>query len=119
MNGIGDSVKSRLTEIDARLEVIIPQKGQLEEEAKNLRQEKRDLERVVKQLNGTQREGPKVSDEQVLEAVKELGGKKIAGATVAEKLGVQPRNVARKLRKLVDNGQLAGDPTAGYTVAKT
>lgn len=90
----------------------------LQDEVKGMRQERRELARVLRQIDGSVNTGPAVTDEQVLEAVKKLGGEEICGMAVAQELGVTLRNVARKLRKLVDDGALTGNPGDGYSVIK-
>lgn len=114
---IGDQVRARAEEIDRELPTLETEMESLIERVREMRRERRGLGRVIRQLDGAT--GPAVTDEQVLEAVHALGGEDICGMAVAQHLGVSLRNVARKLRKHVDDGKLTGDPIDGYTaVAK-
>lgn len=101
---VGSAISARLIEIDDQIGV--------------LRKERSDLRMVLKRLEGARhRTTPAVDNEQVKQAVVELGAQGHAPASsgdVAAVLGVHARNVARKLRKLVDDGELAGDPEVGY-----
>jgi len=112
---IGDQIRSRAQEIDNMLPAKEEQLTALEREVKDLRKERRELGAVMRRLDGP-RGGPVVTDEQILEAVKSLGGNDIDSSAVAEYLDVTKRNVARKLRKLVDDGALTGDVERGYSL---
>lgn len=116
MADVGDSIRTRLEEIELELTTATQEHGRLGELMKNLRQEKRELARVIRQLDGSRSDGPAVTDEQILEAVRAVGGDGVPGMRVAQDLDVTLRNVARKLRKLVDDGHLTGDPSSGYTL---
>lgn len=114
---IGEEVRKRTAEIEKMLPRLERDLQVLQTEVKALRKEKRELARVLRQLDGPVSDGaPAVTDEQVLGAVATLGGSCIDSGAVAGHLDVTKRHVARKLRKLVDNGELTGNPEAGYTL---
>lgn len=110
---IGDASRKRVEEIDKELPGLEKELESLTTKVKGLRQERRDTARVLRMLEGPKSNGsPAVTDEQILETVVSLGV--ATSKDVAEKLKVTPRNVARKLRKLVDDGALVGTPDEGY-----
>lgn len=103
--------QTRLDEINAEIEKTV---GPLVEE-------KKELEGHIKKLtkgSGTNGSAESVvSDEALIEAVVKASTK--AGGPVSSKdlataLGVDTRNIARKLTKLSSNGDIKGDKTAGY-----
>jgi DNA-binding transcriptional ArsR family regulator len=115
--GVGDMIRKRIKEIDREIEghesarvehkaAIVPLRGEL----KTLQNGLRDLERIS---NGSGRARPAVEDEAIVEVVREAQ-RPVNSHEVAEILGVGVRNVSRKLRKLVDNGLLAGNAEVGY-----
>ncbi len=105
---VGDTIRERIEEIEAQLAEYDEALQPLHDEHKALTKVLRSLERAT---NGIK----PVSDEAVIEAIR-TAGKALNSHGVAEVLGVGPRNVARKLRKLVDSGVLKGNPEKGYTL---
>jgi hypothetical protein len=114
---VGDQIRKRAAEIDKMLPGKEKKLEELDAEVKTLRQERRELARLIRQLDGPPNGGaPAVTDEQLIAAVKKLGGKDVTSAAVAKHLDVTTRNVARKMRKLVDDGAFTGDPESGYSL---
>jgi hypothetical protein len=108
-------IEKRLEELEILLPREVNALNRQADHVKSLRQEDRDLKRLMRTYDGPA-DAPLVSNDQILAAVQACGGEGVLGHAVAIHLGVGPRNVARKLRKLVDDGHLTGDPETGYSL---
>jgi hypothetical protein len=121
-NPAGSFIQSRLGEIDAMIVDVDSKLAELSKLREPLDLEKRALEKsleamnkvlgVVAKTNG-QSESVDV-DYEVLKATVVGFGRPAKTVEVAEKLGVGARTISRKLRKLVEDGQIAGDKDSGW-----
>jgi hypothetical protein len=118
MKEVSDTIRKRMREIEVEIPRVQSQIDELSAKRSKLKVEYTDLRLALRPLEGRVIVPPAVTNEQVLEAVKKINeadsDEGALGFEVAEQLGVTTRNVSRKLRKLVDDGKLVGDPENGY-----
>jgi DNA-binding transcriptional ArsR family regulator len=123
MDDVEAAVRQQLNTLELELIEKRQTRDRLKDEILSGNKEVRRLTRVLRAYGSPTGRAPAVvSDEQILEAVAKIEKQDpfvdgIGAAKVAEELGVEPRNVGRKLRKLVDAGQLKGTADAGYRLA--
>jgi hypothetical protein len=133
-SNVGSAIRTRLGEIETELGQIEAQVAQLSSSAKPLKDERsalgKALHTIEAALGAGNGNGPAqpaagapvsadtdgVSYEDLKKAVRELGGPSKT-TDIAAHLNVSPRKIARKLKKLADDGELAGDKDGGYRLA--
>lgn len=104
---------AQMDALNQDLEAVQDQIDNLNAQRRLIKDEMNRVRRLRTAAEGGRRE-PAVTDEQILEAVKALGGGPVSSQEVAEHLGVTSRNTASKLRKLVDAHELIGNVGLGY-----
>jgi Fic family protein len=116
-SSVGNMIRKRTKEIEREVSdhesEIAAHKAAITKLKEELRTSQRILNDLDRGQNGSGPTKPAVEDEAIVGAVREAQ-RPVNSHEVAEVLGVGVRNVSRKLRKLVDNGLLAGNAEAGY-----
>jgi biotin operon repressor len=127
------AIKSRLDEVQGELEKLNKDfeaaKKALAEHSKPLKDERSGLRKALEALgkitgetvstNGHADAGDQVTDEALIEAVNAGGETPRKTPEIAESLGVGSRKIARKLKKLADEGKIFGNKDDGYAAVFT
>ena len=117
--GVGDSIRARLTEIAGEVQGTEDGIKALQASIKPLTDERKTLQKMLSVLEGAtstngKAEKPEGVPYESIERVLVEAGEPRTTQQIAEVLGVKPNQIARKLKKLVDDGAIGGTKEAGF-----
>ena len=126
---VGDSIRTRLSEVEDLIAGVEAHIAQIQAERKSLMEERKVLGKALSDIenllgvpvdNGNghvefkkPRVGRQVDYEELKAAVAGVG-RPVKTTELAEALGTLPNMIARKLKKLVDDGELGGGKDSGF-----
>ena len=126
---VGDSIRTRLSEVEDLIAGVEAHIAQIQAERKSLMEERKVLGKALSDIenllgvpvdNGNghvEFEKPRVGrqvDYEELKAAVAGVGRPVKTTELAEALGTLPNMIARKLKKLVDDGELGGGKDSGF-----
>ncbi len=116
---VGDTIRERLEEISREAKDTEKQIEALKASIKPLTDERKTLEKSLALIEGVSgssngaSSGAEVADADLIKTL-EHAGEALKTPEIAELLGVKSNKIARKLKKLADEGQIGGDKETGF-----